>query len=261
MDILEEVAQVQNAIDELLYNLYQITSCDETKLADSLPETELHKLRYLRDTHDKLKDDDFSLSEKGLANYRAESQSLIGFLELKSQKQSEAHAKDKQGNRLFNYKAHILNWYTPISWPILIFHSMSLVLGACTYIFIFIVLYKATDENYLIALAGFISYILLQTSFSTSIQNDNYPPTGKTFSIVATSFLLWKSLINLLPFAAIGIVIVKYKSYWADDIILILAFGLPLIMYFTLEKSHKWLEQAPLSKENTSNIEESAENA
>lgn len=245
MEILEEITQTQSIINELLDNLYPASSEEKPPLEKYLPSKELHKLNYLVGTHKKLQEDEhYSLSDKGLENYREESKSLIAFLEPIVQKRDSDYIAAKNGNRLFNYKTHILNWKDPVTWPTVTFHSLALALGACGAAIVFLALYRITDSNNLIFIAILFSAIMLYSSVPDKITDTIEEPVSNKFAIVSANFLLWKSAYKLLPFVIAGVGIVKLKAYWADDIILILSFGLPLAMLLTCMKCEDWLEDA-----------------
>lgn len=245
MDILQEVTKSQTLIDELLLNLYQLQPGEEDRLEEELPEEEFKKLSYVVGTYNKLLDDDeYSLSEKGLVTFRTESQALLHYLRSEYQELQQTHSLAKQGNRIFNHKTHILIWQTPVTWPTTIFHTLALATALIFCALSVLVIYKITDSNNLILIAGFISFLFLLGTLPRQIEELNGKSPSIQFTIVTTSFLLWKSLFKILPYIGISVILAKFKPYWKDDILILLTIGLPIAMVMTWAKCDKWLTDA-----------------
>lgn len=245
MDILQEVTKSQTLIDELLLNLYQLQPGEENRLEEELPEEEFKKLSYVVGTYNKLLDDDeYSLSEKGLVTFRTESQALLHYLRYEYKALQQTHTLAKEGNRLFNHKTHILTWQTPVTWPTVIFHSLALTIALIFCVLSIFLIYKVTDSNNLILISGFISFIFLFGAIPSQIEEKNRKSPSIKFTIVATSFLLWKSLFKILPYIGISVILAKFKPYWKDDILILLTIGLPIALVMTMTKCDKWLTTA-----------------
>lgn len=259
MDILQEVTKSQTLIDELLLNLYQLQPGEENRLEEELPEEEFKKLSYVVGTYNKLLDDDeYSLSEKGLVAFRTESQSLLQYLRDEYNTLQQTHTLAKEGNRLFNHKTHILNWQAPVTWPITIFHTLALASALVLCALSLFVIYKATDSNNLILISGFISFIFLFGAIPSQIEEQNGKSPSIKFTIVTTSFMLWKSLFKILPYIGISVILAKFKPYWKDDILILLTIGLPVAIAMTSAKCDKWLTTAD-KLEGKSTLEEKAD--
>lgn len=258
MDILQEVAASQHLINELLFNLYQLQPNEENRLKEELPTVEFKKLSYVLETHNKLmSDDEYSLSEKGLITFRTESQSLLHYLRSEYQAIQEAHSTAIAGNPLFNQKTHILNWQTPVTWSAAILHTFTLTIAALACFLSILLIYKITDSNNIVLVTGIVAIFTLFLAIPEQITEQHGKSPSIKFTIVYTSFLLWKSLFKLLPFIGISIVLATFKKYWIDDILIILTIGLPTSILITAAKCNKWLEDAQ-KLENKSPITEEA---
>jgi hypothetical protein len=258
MDIIQEVTTTQTLVAELLLNLYHLQPDEEDKLKDELPTDEFKKLSYVLETHNKLmNDDEYSLSEKGLITFRTESQSLLHYLRSEYQAIQEAHSTAKAGNPLFNQKTHILNWQTPVTWSAVILHTFALAIAVLICFLCILLIYKITDFNNLVLVTGVVAFFTLFLAVPKQITEKNGKSPSIKFTIVSTSFLLWKSLFILIPFVGISIILVIFKKYWIDDILIILTIGLPIAIAITATKCNMWLEDAQ-KIENKSPITEEA---
>lgn len=245
MDILQEVTQVQSQIDELLNKLFQLEPGEEHKLQEALPSEQYHQLLYTVDTYNKLQgNDDFSLSEKGLAKYQAESQSLIEYLKDTLQALEQSCLDTKRGNRLFNHKVHILTWRTPTTWPVAAFHGLTLLLAIIICKLVITEVYLTSDQNNLVLFAVLITVLVLSSPVPGPISEQDTIPVSMKFKIVCSSFLIWKSLFNLFLPILIGLALTNYNSYWRDDISIILTIAFPVVMIFVYARSQEWLEEA-----------------
>lgn len=258
MDIIQEVTATQTLIAELLLNLYQLTPAEENRIKEELPTDEFKKLSYVLETHNKLmNDDEYSLSEKGLITFRTESQSLLHYLRSEYQTIQKAHSTAKAGNPLFNQKTHILNWQTPVTWSAAIFHTFALTIAILFCFLCILLIYKITDSNNLILVAGAFALLALFLAVPVKITEQNGKSPSIKFTVISASFLLWNSLFKLLPFIGISIVLAIFKKYWIDDILIILTIGLPTAIVITAAKCNMWLEDAH-KIENKSPITEEA---
>lgn len=262
MDILREVTQAQGHIDELLNKLFKLEPGEEDKLQEVLPSKQYQQLLYTVDIYNKLQDnDDFSLSGKGLAKYQAESQSLIEYLKDTLRALEQSYQDAKKGNRLFNYKVHILTWRTPTTWPVAAFHSLTLLLAIMICGITITAIYFISDHNNLVIFAALIAALILFSPVPEPISKNDTIPVGTKFKIVCSSFLIWKSLFNLFLPILIGQALIKYNNFWRDDILIILTIALPVIMIIIYIRSQVWLEEAEKVESINNDSQMESENA
>lgn len=239
MDILQEVTHSKTIIDELLHDLSSYSPRKQGTLSELLPDEMSLKLNYVDGTHKKLlENEDFSLSEKGLTIFREESQSLLYYLRNECQSLQLSHAASKKGNRLFNYKNHILTWEEPIGWTAVLLHSAFLIIAILLLAAWTLLAFGISEQNNLILLSSLISIIFIYSPNPTIIKESGI---SKKFTLISANFLFWKSLFRAFPIIAICIAITTYNNFWKDDALIIFSVALPISILYTRNKCKYWL--------------------
>ncbi|MEL0623970.1 hypothetical protein V6238_12795 [Marinomonas arenicola] len=239
MDILQEVIHSKTLIDELLHDLSSYNARKKGEPSELLPDEMSLKLDYVMNTHKKLlENDDFSLSAKGVTIFREESQSLLYYLRNEYQSLQLSHAASKKGNRLFNYKNHILTWEEPIRWTAVLLHSAFLIIAILLLAAWSLLAFNISDKNNLILLSSLISVIFIFSPNPPIIKESGI---SKKFTLISASFLFWKSIFRALPIIAICITIAIYNNFWRDDALIIFSVAFIISILYTRNKCKYWL--------------------
>jgi hypothetical protein len=253
MDVLQEVNQSKKIIDDLLFQLFSFQDDDYSPIQDELPDIEFKRLMYAVSTYQKLaKDDDYSLSEKGVVTFRKESQSLLYFLRIKLKEKEDKAKLAVNGSRLFSYKINLLNWDKKVKWPVAILHGMFFVIGLVLISLLTFFAYFRTDENNIIIVSIIIYLIFMATSIpDLLISALDGEKVSKRFRIGNAALLLWRTLVHHIPLIVIGFGLYKYNHYWQDDIIVMLFISFPISLLLSSEAADGWFSQLSELKTNT----------
>ena len=243
MDILQEVTQSLKLIDELLLEAYQLPPTEYEKAEGKLPAEEYKRLMYVVNTRNKLQDDDeYSLSEKGLEAFRAQSQSLLLYLRTALKEKEERNKLIFKKSRLFNYKTHIQKWDEKISWATATMQGMFLMTGLLLLGGLTLFAYLLTDTNNIVLVATVIFLVILIKPLPEELTNSlGDKKLSKAFLLGNASLLLWRTLLYQIPLMLIGFCVYKYNHYWQDDMILLYFITLTLPIFISLASAGNWL--------------------
>ncbi len=255
MDILQEVTHSLQLIDELLFSIYKKNKEDLVKLQNKLPDIEHKHLKYLTAVYKKLNsDDEYSLSEKGLSSFRNSTQHLLHHLRVKEKEAQHSELKNStKDSRLLSYKSFLLNHKLQLTF----FETATLIAILIGGLFISLIatlaVFTKTDQNYLVIFSEIIFLLLL---YAFVFHSENDLNNELRFRLGHTALLLWRVLCTFFAIALIPMIIVKYKPFWLDDILIVLYLSLPVLVIYYFSKGEDWLAEAlELTQEKSNNVE------
>ena len=261
MEILQEVTHSMQLIDELLFNNFGVNKDETAKLEKKLDDDEFQHLKHLISVYKRLhNDDEYSLSEKGLATFRNSTQRLLHHLRTIEENKQELQLRLKgtaEASRILNYKSFLINHKSQLSFLETSALIAMLIVGLFVSLITTLAIFVTTDENYLIIFSEIIFLLFL---YSLTFHNDSELNTELRFRFGHSAHLLWKVLLISTPLTILAFIIGKYKHFWLDDMLIIVHFSLSILIIYKFSKATDWLKETlEIDKKETESVQSTQE--